>query len=318
MNTQFTAMDINTAIWTLESIDSNPMDVISPNDMCHRIQTIEALPPLPEIAHRILELNADPLADNKKLAQIIELSPSLSSQVLKWASSALYGFRGKLCSVQDAITKVLGFNQVLNLALGIAALSPLRAPAEGPLGTRFFWRQALTGTLVAQKLNRKLPNSNRVEMGQMQLIYLLHNTGYLLLAHFFPAEFRYLTSLIKANPNIPILQLERFALSVDHTQFGVWLMEAWNMPECLQTVVRHHHNPKYNGEYESQTKLTCLTNILLSQMGIGDEIHDAAEIAVCCEHLGIDPAMAEAILIDVSEQLNNIDVTVAQLINSPS
>lgn len=316
MSAQFNALDINTAMWTLESVHSNPVDVPSPNDIRDQIQSLKTLPPLPEIARRILELNSDPLADNKKLAKIIELSPSLSAQVIRWASSALYGYRGKLCSVADAITKVLGFDQVLNLALGIAALTPLKAPAEGPLGTRFFWRQALIGTVIIQKLAKKLPAEKREDISQLPLIYLLHNTGHLLLAHLHPGVFKYLTSLIKSNPNIPILQLERFALSTDHTQLGVWLMEAWNMPECIQVVVQHHHNPNYQGDYENIVRLICLTNSMLGRIGVGDEIHGIEDLSLILQPLGIEPESVEAILLDINEKLNGIDITVTQLTRS--
>lgn len=317
MSAQFNALDIDTAMWTLESVDSNPLDVPSPSDICDQIKSLKALPPLPEIARRIIALNSDPLADNRKLAKIIELSPSLSAQVIRWASSALYGFRGKLSSVADSITKVLGYEQVLNLGLSIAAVSPLQSPAEGPLGTRFFWRQALVGTVILQKLVKKLPVDKRTDFAQLQLIYLLHNTGYLLLSHLYPKEFKYLTSLIKSNPQIPFLQLERFALSVDHTQLGIWLMEAWNMPEALQVVTQHHHNPNYRGAHENIVQLVCLTNGLLGRIGIGDEIHGGGSISTIVQKLEIEPEEVDAILSEISEKLNNIEITVAQLTQTP-
>ena len=206
---------LDSALWTLNTVGNKAADWLSPQDMRESIQSLEQLPQLPEIAQRLLELKNDPLCDGKKLASVVEMDPSLAAQIVRWASSPYYGFRAKTVTVRDAISIVLGFEAVFNLAFGLCSLSPMRAPADGPLGKRFFWRQTLSGTSLIQKLAHLMDSAERPPVSQLQLTYLLHNTGHLLLAHLFSVQFNYLGALIEANPGIPLLTVERYALGVE-------------------------------------------------------------------------------------------------------
>ncbi len=234
--------------WNIRNIDSGVKGISPLIDMRQSIARLEELPVLPEIAHRLMKLMGDPLADAKKLAEIVMLDPLLTSQVIRWANSPLYGYKGKIESVQDAISRVLGFDYVLSLALGIAAMEPLNLPVDGPLGSRRLWQQNLSSSYLMDKINKQLAQENRLSNDQVQLAALLHNLGFLLLGSQFEAEFDYLNKLIAANPGLAIIRVEDFAMATNHTLLGVWLMRAWAMPGPVINVVFHHHNPFYRGK----------------------------------------------------------------------
>ncbi len=259
--------------WTLDVINPQIGIFSPPADMRQKISQIKALPPLPGIAHQILMLGSDPFADARKLAGLIEQDPLLTAQVIRWASSAFYGYKGKIVSVQDAISRVLGFDFVFNLALGLAALKPLNLPNEGQIGIKMFWTHALASTYLMKALNEKIPLSSRPEAQQIFPVALLHNIGYALLGDQFPEEFAYLNTLIKANPRLTIFNLENFALGVNHTMLGAWLMNTWSMPKPLTDIIYHHHNPYYRGDNNHLNMLTFLSDCLLGQIGIGDSQH---------------------------------------------
>ncbi|AEF99429.1 HDOD domain-containing protein [Methylomonas methanica] len=256
--------------WTLNAINPQNNGFTPPMDMREAISSIRALPPLPGSAVRIINLISDPKADVDKLAEIIEMDPLLAAQIIRWSTSSLYGYRGKISSVRDAIVRVLGFNFVLDLALGLAVLAPLRAPKAGVIGTRMFWIHALASALLMKKLAQKMPADFNLNAQEVFLAALLHNIGFPLLGHQFPGEFDYLSKLINANPSLSIYNLETFAFGVNHTQIGAWLMSAWSLPRLITDVVYHHHNPFYRGEHCQLTLLTYLNDYLLGQIGIGD------------------------------------------------
>ena len=256
--------------WTLSVIDPRAACYTPPADMRQKISQVKALPPLPGIAQRMMELGSDPLADAKKLAELIEQDPLLTAQVIRWASSAFYGYRGKISTVQIAISRVLGFDMVFNLALGLSALSSLRAEKDGPIGTKMYWTHALASVQLMKALNEKMPVEQRQNANQVFLAGLLHNIGFPLLGDQFPEDFSYLNKLILANPSLSVVNLENFALGVDHTVLGAWLMNTWSMPKLISDVVYHHHNPCYRGENSQLNLLTYLSDCLLGQMGIGD------------------------------------------------
>ena len=259
--------------WTLNFIDQQIGCFTPPADMRQKVSQINALPPLPRSAHRILKLGSDPLADARKLGELIEQDPLLTAQVIRWASSAYYGYRGKITSVQDAITRVLGFDFVFNLALGLASLAPLKSARDGQIGTKMFWTHSLASTCLMKALSEKIPAPNRPEAKQIFLAALLHNIGFPLFGDQFSEEFNYLNTLIKANPTLTVFNLENFAFGVDHTLLGVWLMNTWSMPKPLTDVVYNHHNPYYLGDNCQLNLLTFLNDCLLGQIGIGDARH---------------------------------------------
>jgi HD-like signal output (HDOD) protein len=302
------------ALWTLNTVGHKGSDWASPQDMRDTILALDQLPPLPEIAHRLLSLRGDPLCDAQKLAAVISLDPNLSTQVVRWASSPFYGFRAKTVTVRDAITIVLGFDAVFNLAFGLCALSPLQVPVEGPLGKRFFWRQTLAGAGLIQKLAQLMDSAERPPLSQLNLIYLLHNTGHMLLAHLFQPQFNYLVRLLMANPDNDMLAVERYALGTDHATLGAWLMQGWQMPKSLQEVCLHHHNPCYRGPDERLVWLVCLADRQLGRLGIGDSTASDSDEASLCANLRIDPAKAEQALQQLADKMDELEQTVATLL----
>jgi HD-like signal output (HDOD) protein len=298
--------------WTLENINSQTHNVAPPMDMREAISKIKALPPLPGSATRILNLLSDPNASVEKLVEIIELDPLLTAQIIRWASSALYGYRGKITSVHEAITRVLGFNFVLDLALGLAVLAPLKAPVTGKIGTRMFWIHALASTRLMQQLNEKLSEEMRLPRQEVFLAGLMHNIGFPLFGHEFPEEFVYLDKLVDANPLLIIYNLETFSFGVNHAEIGAWLMNAWSMPNAITDVVYHHHNPHYRGKNYRLNLLTYLNDCLLGQIDIGDGVNQICPDDAW-QHLGLDFAHSQELIANQQEELEKIVATAEML-----
>lgn len=297
-------MQSTLAHWTLNVINSSN-GFTPPLDMRETIAKIQALPPLPGTAARILELISDPKADVDELSDIIETDPMLTAQIIRWASSALYGYRGKITTVRHAIVRVLGFNFVLDLALGLAVMAPLRAPKQGQIGTRMFWIHALASTRLMLKLAQKIPLEFAFKPEEIFLAALLHNIGYPLFGHQFVAEFEYLNKLISANPSLSIYNLETFAFGVNHAQMGAWLMHAWSMPRLITDIVYHHHNPFYRGDNYQLNVLTFINDFLLGQIGIGDAVNQVCSDEIWAV-LKLDPAAGFEVLDDLQDEIQII------------
>ncbi len=306
-------MEIDLLKWTQSTINEDASVLLPPADMRQSISQINELPPFPTTASRILQLASDPTADNRKLAEIIELDPLLATQVIRWASSAIYGYRGQISSVQDAISKVLGFNFVLNLTLGLATLAPLKSPIKGPVGTQELWVQSLLSTRLMATLALKLPLENRPQSQDIFLSGLMHNIGFLLLGDQFKEEHTYLCQLIHANPSIAINTIEKFVFGCDHTQLGSWLMQSWSMPKPIIDVVYHHHNPNYRGDNYQLNLLTFLNDYLLGKIGIGDAINQQCPDSVY-EQLKVNEDECMEIMADFDQEVIDAKATVETLL----
>jgi len=250
------------------------------SDIRGRLDKIQKLPAMPEIAQRIVQLSADPYTDAKDVAEVVELDPSLAAQIVHYARSPFFGYQGSVNTIQDAIARVLGFDMVMNIALGIVAGKSFRNQPDGPLGLKAFWHHAVYAAALGQTLANAMPTNLRPRPGTAYLAGLLHNFGILLLGHFFPAESFLLNKLVKNNPELPMPDLEMRVIGMQHPEIGATLMRSWNMPEAVVIAIREHHNEAYSGEHQSYVQLVALANRLLKRHGIGDaetgELPDAA------------------------------------------
>jgi len=245
-------------------------DTPSITSMRQRIERITNLPPMPMLAQKIIQLNANPYAHADDLAKLVEKDPSLAAQIVRYAQSPFYGYQGKIASIRQAISRVLGYDMVMNIALGVAAARPFKIEPSGPLGLNAFWRHATYSATLAQALSTLLPRADRPRPGTAYLAGLLHNFGFLLLGHSFPKEFAQLHNAVIREPEIPVIELEQRLLGITHTEIGAWLMETWNMPAEIITVQKEHHNPDYEGPYANYVRLVMLADSLLKTHGMGD------------------------------------------------
>jgi HD-like signal output (HDOD) protein/prolyl-tRNA editing enzyme YbaK/EbsC (Cys-tRNA(Pro) deacylase) len=231
-------------------------------------ETIE-IPPLPETAQRIIKLRVNPDATVDDITGVVETDPALAAQVVSWAASPYYAAPGKIRSVEDAIVRVLGFDLVINLALGLALGKTLSLPKDHPQQATPYWQQAIYTAAVIEGLTRAMPRSQRPEAGLAYLAGLLHNFGYLLLAHVFPPHFSLICRHLEVNPHSSHNFIEQHLLGISREQIGAWLMRFWDMPEELSTALRFQHDPDYQAEHAPYPNLVCLAVSLLRSRGIG-------------------------------------------------
>ena len=277
-----------------------------------RIQRLTELPPMPEMAQRILQLRANPYGSVHDLARIVELDPSLAAQVIRYASSPLFGYRGKLDSIQDAISRVLGYDMVMDIAFGIATGRAFRIPLDGPLGLRAFWRDAVYSAALTQALSKVLPPSQRLRPGLAYLSGLLHDFGFLLGGQLYPSEFARLNQALLTEPPRVLHDLELAQLGATHSELGTWLMEAWQMPAEIVTTVREHHNPHYDGLHAGYPQLVRLATQLLQTRGIASYDNDSA-IAASLAALDLSDSQADAMLESVIAGATALDDMASQI-----
>lgn len=288
-------------------------EVASRPDIRQRIQSTTKLPGMPSLAYKIIQLNANPYAHAEDLAKLVEKDPSLTAQIVRYAQSPFYGYQGKVTSVRQAISRVLGYDMVMNIALGVAAARPFRIPATGPMGLNEFWRHSTYSATLTQALCNLMPRTNRPRIGTAYLCSLLHNFGFLLLGHLFPKEFRLLQNAIRQQPDMTIIDVERKELGITHMEMGALLMDAWNMPPEVTVVQQEHHNWNYDGPHASYVHLVHIGNCLLKTHDMGDEA--SSEIPPEILHaLGIDAVQMRKVLERTVESSEDLDSLARQLV----
>ncbi|WP_339616653.1 HDOD domain-containing protein [uncultured Gilvimarinus sp.] len=271
-----------------------------------RLEETLELPPLSDTAQRIIKLRVDPNADISDLAQIVETDPSLAAQVVSWAASPYYSAPGKIKSIHDAIVRVLGFDMVLNLALGLALGKTLHLPKDGPSGELPYWQQAVYMAATIEGLVTAIPRESRPSFGMAYLTGLLHNFGALIMAEVFPPYYAQFCRLSEANPHVTPQTIERHILNMSRDQIASKLMELWSMPEEVVTGLRHQSNPNYHGENAIYAKLVYLARMLLRQHNIGTGPCESIPDSLLDE-LQLTRAKAEATVANVIESSDDLE-----------
>jgi HD-like signal output (HDOD) protein len=274
--------------------------------MKFRVEKITDLPPMPEMAHKIVTLNANPYARVQDLAAIVEVDPSLSAQIVRYARSPFFGYRGRINSIHEAIARVLGYDLVMNIALGIAAAAPFKHERSGPLGLDAYWRHATYSAILTQSLSATVGKGARPRQGMAYLAGLLHNFGFVVLGHMYPDSFRQLNDAVVANPDTPVIELEKSIVGATHTEIGGWLMQAWNMPGEVVTTVREHHNVDYAGNFAPYVHLVRLVDHLLKRYELGDAPNSEIP-ADAMQSLGVAQTQIDAKLNKLLEARDDLD-----------
>lgn len=227
-------------------------------------ETLE-IPPLQDTASKIIRLRANPNADISDLAKIIEFDPSLAAQVVSWAASPYYSAPGKIKSVQDAIVRVLGFDMVINLSLGLSLGRAFNPKVINKSQIRDYWTNAVFMAAAIEALVTSIPRINRPAFGMSYLVGLLHNFGYLILAEVFPPHFQNINRHLDANPHLPPCVIEQHILGLANCQINAWLLEYWNLPAEVVTGVRQQYNLNYQGDHAVYAHLVYLATHLLKR-----------------------------------------------------
>ena len=252
-------------------------------------QTIE-IPPLPQTAQKIIKLRVDPNASVDDITGLVETGSGARRPG---------GQLGGLALLRRAGQDPLGGRRDRPRPRFRPGDQPgprprpgqEPEPAQGPAAAGHALLAA--GDLHRRGdggLTRAMPRELRPESGLSYLGGLLHNFGYLVLAHVFPPHFSLICRHLEVNPHLGHAYIEQHLLGITREQIGAWLMRVWDMPDDLYCALRFQQDPS-TGPNAVYANLICLTNRLLRNSGIGDGPQQAIPAALY-ERLGITPEKA--------------------------
>lgn len=281
-------------------------------DIREQLKNINNLPVMPDMALRIMELKNNPDANIDQLVEVVSMDVSISAQVMRYANSALFGQRGKVKTLNDAIFRVLGYENVLHMVLGTAMAKAFQLPKNGPLGADTYWQNATYSASLVQKLSRELDKSLDVKPGLAYLCGLLHNIGYLVLGSLFPSEYFWFNKVLSAKKDTPVIEIEQRLLGITHIELGEQLMQFWHMPEEIISVIAHHHQIDYEGEHDSYVRLLMLADQILKGHNMSDA--DSDEVSEdLCNQLGLNDEQVYEAMDEMLQCGEDLDVIIKSM-----
>lgn len=270
-----------------------------------RLEETLELPPLPASSQRIIRLCANEKAGTDELCEVISLDPSLAAQVVSWASSPYYGAPGEIESVEDAIIRVLGFDMVMNLALGLSMGKALAVPENGPRHYDNYWFDAVSFASLMEIMVKKMPAKKRPRLGHAYLAGLLHNFGLLTIGAVLPPHFSILSRHLEVNAHLPTNLVEMHLLKLSREQIGAWLLRHWALPDGICNGIRYSKDLAYEGENAIIARMLNVCHNLINK----EEIPLASQ-----DMIGLDQTQLQSLYQDLKDNSDNIKLMVS-LIN---
>ena len=201
------------------------------------IRNLGDLPPLPQVAARVLRISADSDASARDLQKVISTDQALSAQILKISNSAMFGMVREVTTLTQAIM-TLGFSTTRSV---VVASSVKNLYSRGIVGQheRLMWQHSLVAALASSAYGRVLrfPRAD-----EAFLAGLMHDIGKSVLVTKLPETYLTLVRRIQEGEGDG-LSLELDTFGFDHAMVGEALLRAWNISEGIQQAARWHHDP---------------------------------------------------------------------------
>jgi len=265
------------------------------------VRELNNLPAMPVIAHKMLALKLDTDEGERQMMLLIEQDPLISAKIIGLANSPLIGASRKITTVKEA-SLLLGLKKVKSVATGIAMMTLVNQPI-GRFDPQEFWLHNMAVAFAMLPVVRAMPSQLRPADDLIFLTGMLHDIGFLALAHLNSQLSDDLLTRMLIEPERPVTSIEDELMGISHAELGAEFAQHWGLPSEIVAVLRHHHTPDAAGADEGLplARIINVTEKLLTATGlhefVGYQVSDEEWAA-----LGIDPEDAEEIASQAAEQ----------------
>ena len=234
------------------------MSNLDPKALRIRVENISTVPTVPSVLKQLSTIIENPKISLNEISHFVSKDPALTTKILQMVNSALYGFPGRISSVNHAVM-LLGLNVVKGLLLSVSVFEIMHKAMIGlrehSIGV------AIASKVIAQKKGIKEPE-------EVFVAGLLHDVGKVILILMYPDEY---DKAVKESEisSIAIFDAERNHFSETHAAVAGWLSEKWHFPKKLCDCLANHHRPQVSTLAPLETSIVHMADILVKARGIG-------------------------------------------------
>jgi putative nucleotidyltransferase with HDIG domain len=250
------------------SASDNRRETMDEQQFFTKLDRIKDIPTLPTIVFELNKLLRDPDTSIKTVCDTIEKDQAITLKILKLVNSAFYGFKSKISDLRNAVA-LLGYNAVRNAIVSLSVINSF--PKHVTLmdfDITLFWKHSLAVAVTSKniaQLSKKESPDNCFVGG------LLHDTGKVILAQYFPELFEAVWSTLQKE-QISFYEAERKTLSIDHTKVGAHLADKWQLPEGLVDAIRWHHEFQPELKSANFVRNIYLANFIVNAYDLDPEL----------------------------------------------
>lgn len=224
-----------------------------------RILAVKDLPTLPGVLQEVAVLVENPNSSSDQISRAISKDQVLSAKVLKMVNSPIYGFPGRIGSIQHALV-LLGFNVVKGIIISTSVFDVMNENMRG------LWEHSLGCALASSAIARAIGCKDPEEYA---VAGLLHDIGKVVAAVQLPDSRAAIDVLVKEK-DISYRQAESEVLGFAHDRINLWLCNYWNLPVNLKEGLSYHHRPMSATLYPKVAQVVHVGNFLARLFGVGN------------------------------------------------
>ncbi|MBF0558143.1 MAG: HDOD domain-containing protein [Nitrospirae bacterium] len=227
-------------------------------DIRSQIETVDTLPTIPSILRKLLAVIEKPKISINEIGSFIANDPVLTSRVLKVVNSPIYGFPGRISSLNQALI-LLGLNVVRGMLLGVSVFEAMQKTMVG------LWEHSL-GCAIASRIIAKKKGLKEPE--EISIAGLLHDIGKVVMGLKFPDEYALAVGDAQKS-EVFMIDAERKHFNITHADAGGWISLKWNFPQNLVEPIEYHHKPHLSKNVPLQTAIVHFADIMTRAAGFG-------------------------------------------------
>ena len=227
-------------------------------------QTIKNLPSLPEQINSVLVATGSTSSMDYNIVEIIQYDPSMALSVLKVANSPVYGYSGKISSLQQA-AGLLGPGTIKNIILRTPILERhlTKRQNDTPIDFSELWVHCGATASLSGGLGRLIGG---LESDVCFTAGLIHDAGIIALSAYCPKELAKAFE-ISHNEKICLLDAEKKVFGFNSSDVSVELMSAWNFPDSLIDLFRSDDEDNKSSWVSKPIAVVVLAKLLLNEWG---------------------------------------------------
>ncbi len=264
-----------------------------------KLLAVKDLPTLPTVLGKVSKLVEDPNSSTEQIARVIAMDQVLSAKVLKMVNSPVYGFPGRIATIQHALV-LLGFNVIKGIIISTSVFDMMEESMKG------LWDHSMGCALACSALAKHLGFKDPEEYA---VAGLLHDIGKVLAVVQLPECKDAILQAVKED-DLTYLQAENKVLGFGHDRINLWMAGHWNLPLQLKEGLAYHHRPSLAKHYPDVAQVVHVGDFLtrLFEIGSGGDDQVSMVDKDVLLKLGVTFPLLEKILDDVADQFEELSV----------
>lgn len=233
-----------------------------------KIEQIENLPTLPEVANKLLRIINDPITTAQDVANLISRDLSLTSKVLRLSNSAFYGVPRTVATVHNAVV-ILGLKVINTMVFSITVVKMFPADGRHDLFPRKkFWSHSVAVAVLSKLLALRMRKFSLFDPEECFCAGLIHDLGRIVMDQYLHDDF---TKAVKiaVEEGIPLTEAEQRVFGFDHSDVGDWLTARWELPGDIRVPIVYHHRPQLAPEAKEIAGVVHVADALAHAMDYG-------------------------------------------------